>query len=54
MNERPGYQTIEFWVTILSIILGVFLILKGKEEYGAMLIAASGVAYPIARGITKK
>ncbi len=63
---KPGWQTTEFWVTLLAMgIAGGVLVLailgltrvgdpQRLVEWSMGIIAASGGAYALARGVAKK
>lgn len=50
---RPGIRTSEFWIAVAMNLLGAWLIAKGKDELGAMLIAIGGGGYTGARAYVK-
>lgn len=59
--NKPGYQTSEFWITILLCVAGVGLLAYGVIDNnsngmttGGALLVAAGVGYPVSRGIAKK
>lgn len=43
MDAKPGYKTTEFWMSVLTLVAGIALILTGEKEPGMMLLGASGV-----------
>lgn len=50
---KAGYRTTEFWISLGIGLLGAWLIMRGHEEIGAMLLAASGTGYSVSRGLAK-
>ena len=51
---KSGLKTTEFWVALLLCGVGVWLITRGHDEIGGLLIAASGLGYKVSRGMAKK
>lgn len=54
MAENSKLIEREFIFTLAAMSAGVFLVLKGKEEMGAMLISVATGAYSMSRGMVKK
>lgn len=54
MNRR-GYQTTEFWITVLTVIGALAAALAGdlSPQYAAFATAISTAAYALSRGLTK-
>lgn len=52
---KPGYKTTEFWVTVISGVGWLTAALAGAlpPKWAAALLAASGVAYKLSRGLAK-
>ena len=55
-STTPGWQTSEFFITCLVIVCATALRLTQNIDADAWMTAvgASGLAYPISRGLTKK
>lgn len=54
-NIKQGYKTTEFWLSVFTIILQVFLAIKGmlSVALATKIIAAITCLYTIARAIVK-
>lgn len=50
---RGGWRTTEFWIALALKLLGAWLISKGKDELGAVLIVTGGGGYLASRGYVK-
>jgi len=52
---KPGWQTTEFWVSVLTVIGGVAAAQQNAvpDRYAAYLAMASTIAYALSRGIAK-
>ena len=55
-TTRPGVKTTEFWTTILTVIGSATAGISGllDPKLASILMAISGVAYTISRGLAKK
>ena len=53
-SKRPGVQTSEFYLSIVTGLIGTVLMgIPGKEVYGAILTSVSVIAFNLSRGIAK-
>lgn len=52
-GKRPGWQTTEFWLSVLGLVFGFVLVLAGNAETGKWLIGLSVAGYGLSRGIAK-
>ena len=59
--EKPGWQTTEFWLTLIALIVGALLssgaVQEGTTLYQAITFAAvilSALGYTVSRSIVKK
>ena len=52
---KPGWQTTEFWITVIGEIGAVCAAASGviPSKSAALLMTASAVAYKISRGLAK-
>ncbi len=55
-DVKPGYQTTEFWVTLISAIASISASLAEvmPPKVGFILASISTTAYAISRGFSKK
>jgi hypothetical protein len=60
MEPKPGVKTTEFWLSLLSVLLGAFMgsgLLPGDSPAvrgaGAILAALTALGYSISRGLAK-
>lgn len=55
MTPKPGIQTTELWVSVLTSVGALAAALAGQlsPRYAAIAAAVSSAAYAISRGITK-
>jgi hypothetical protein len=51
---KSGWKTTEFWIAVAMKLLGAWLISKGKDELGVMLITISGGGYMGSRTLAKR
>lgn len=58
---KPGYQTTEFWITIIVLLMGAFLlgygVVKEKDNafnVGALMVSLAAPGYQITRGMAKR
>lgn len=51
---KSGWRTTEFWMALGMKILGAWLISKGKDELGVVLITAGGGGYIAGRSVAKR
>lgn len=61
MDTKPGFKTTEFWLTALTLIVGLLLASGGFESDGTVLkvlgvvaAALSSCGYSVSRGLVKK
>ena len=52
-SERAGVKTSEFWLALAMMLVGAWLISKGKDEVGGVLCMAAGTVYTGFRGLVK-
>lgn len=52
-SEKPGIKTTEFWLALAMMVVGAWLISKGKDEVGGVLTLAAGSVYTGFRGLVK-
>ena len=58
---KPGAKTSEFWLSLVSVLIGVALVVVGEAresaalvELGGLILAMSGTGYALSRGIAKR
>jgi hypothetical protein len=51
---KSGWRSTEFWIALGLKLLGAWLIAKGKDELGMVLVLAGGGGYMLQRGQLKK
>lgn len=54
LTVKAGWKTTEFWIGLLMTLIGAWLIEKGKDELGAVLVAVGGLGYQGSRALVKK
>lgn len=58
---KPGYQTTEFWLTVVSKAFGLALIIIGVRNneqnltaLGTAMISGGAIGYGVSRGLAKR
>jgi len=51
---KPGWRTTEFWMSLLTSILGVVTLFGGHATAGSILATGATVAYSVSRGLAKQ
>jgi hypothetical protein len=53
-GQKPGWQTTEFYLSVVTQLAGTALLSSGHAEIGALLMGVSALAYALSRGLAKK
>lgn len=56
VDIKPGWQTSEFWLSVLVIVAATVLRLTQNIDADAWMLATGsvGLGYPLSRGLAKK
>ena len=54
LKAKDGWRTTEFWIALVMTAIGAWLIAKGKEEIGGVLVAMAGSGYTAGRTVVKR
>lgn len=54
MTAKNGWKTTEFWIALVMLALGTWLIEKGQDTLGAVIVAMSGTGYQASRTLVKR
>jgi len=52
--NKPGWKSTEFWMSMVGMGAGFYLMVNGQPEYGMGLIAVANGGYAVSRGLAKK
>lgn len=51
---KNGWQTSEFWLTVLGLAVGAWLLNQGHDVKDVLALTAGVGAYAVSRGLAKK